>query len=97
MGEQDVVRPIMGEHQEGGGPSQAPNTGGEAGEEEGGVRGEDAEPCRNDPQGGGGAAGCRGGEAAGGDDQVPGDGCQAPVTRDYAQEEIPQLFWMSNH
>ena len=42
----------MGEDQEDGCPSQGPNTGGEAGEEEGGVRGEDAEPYRDDPQGG---------------------------------------------
>ena len=65
---------------------------GEAGEEEGGVRGEDEEPGGDDPQGGGGGEGLRGGEAAAGDDQVPGDGGEAPVDGDHAQEEVPHLF-----
>lgn len=65
---------------------------GEAGEEEGGVRGEDEEPGGEDPQGGGGAEGIRGSEAAGGDDQVPGDGRPAPVQRDHACKEIPRLL-----
>jgi hypothetical protein len=67
---EDVIHTLMGEHEEGSYRSKTANTRGEAGEEEGGVRGEDEEPGSGDPQGGGGEEGDGGGDAARGDNQV---------------------------
>jgi hypothetical protein len=65
---------------------------GEAGEEKGRVRREDEEPGCGHPQGGRRKAGVGGGEARQGNPQVRGDGGQAPIHGDHAQQQVPRLF-----